>query len=90
MIDQIVKTEEELRKLIRKDLKKAGHQCAPTKKELDEQVETFMDDEDLAPKEYPIHVYVDFTFLYHGLDVDLITSSHCQTKAEMEEILKQF
>jgi hypothetical protein len=90
MINQVVRSEEELRKLIRKDLKKAGSQCAPTKKELDEQIKTFFEDEELAPKEYPTYVYVDFTFQYHGFDVDLLTTSNCLTKTELEEILEQF
>lgn len=90
MINGIIKSEEELRTLIRKDLKKAGHQCAPTKKELDEQIESFFEDEELRPKEYPAYVYIEFTFLYHGFDVDMISTSHCLTKSEMEAILKQF
>jgi hypothetical protein len=90
MIEGIIKSEEELRKLLRKDLKEAGRQCAPTKKELDEQIEDFMNDEDFQPKEYPIYIYVDFTFVYHGFDVELLSTSHTLTKAEMQKLLNEF
>lgn len=90
MIKQIIRSEEELRTLIRKDIKKAGHQCAPTKKELDEQVESFMSDEELAPKEYPIYAYIEFNFIYHGFDVDMLSTSHFVTKEEMEKVISEF
>jgi hypothetical protein len=90
MINQVVRNEEELRVLLRKDLKKAGSKCAPTSKELDEQVENFMNDEDLAPDEYPIYIYVDFTFLYRGFDVDCLTTSHTLTKSQMQDFMTKF
>jgi hypothetical protein len=90
MISQVIRNEEELRALIRKELKKAGSQCAPTSKELDEQVENFMNDEDLVPDEYPIYMFIDFTFQYHGLSVDCLTTSHTLTKSQMRDFMTKF
>lgn len=90
MISQVVRNEEELRVLLRKEFKNSGSKCVPTNKELDEQIENFMNDEDLAPDEYPIYMFIDITFLYRGFDVDCLTTSHTLTKSQMRDFMTKF
>jgi hypothetical protein len=87
MIRQIVKDEESLSKLLRKEIcKRAAPQFQTTEKELDEAMIKFFNENKI--KEYPIFIQFDVMFVYRGFNVDIIFSSCLLTKEEMQEYLK--
>ena len=72
MIKQIVKSEEELIKLIKKEVKSrslSNNQHGSDKDELNLAVDSFL--EQYPIKKYPVLVFAKFNFRYKGFDYDL-------------------
>jgi hypothetical protein len=84
MIKQIINSKEELCILLRQDLIESAEQHENTEEELNEQIQTFLDDD--APEQYPVFAIIDNTFLYHGFDIDLYTTCEFLTKEEIIDL----
>ncbi len=92
MIRQIVKSEKELIKLIKRELnsrEESNNQHQDnTEKEIQDMVDEFFEIE--TPEKYPVYMFADFTFIYHGFDIDLVVSSTYYTDEDFAGIRKDF
>lgn len=90
MIKQVVKSEKELRKLIKLDLNSSSSNKhgKNSKEEIENVIEYFLEVNENI--QYPCFIFADFTFTYRGLDVDLVLSSLILSKDELLEIVDTF
>lgn len=88
MIKQIIKSQDELEKLIREELKspeKSNNQHGDnTEEELQNILDTFFEKD--TPESYPVVAVIEFDFIYRGFDVNLNCVVNFFTPTEIAEI----
>lgn len=91
MIKKLVKSEEELIKLVKKELRSqdlSNNQHGSDKKELNQFVNGFLEATNI--KEYPVFVIAEFNFTYSGFNYKLHETSCVLNKREASKLLESF
>lgn len=91
MIEQIVHSEDELKKLVIKELlddDASNNQHGEDEEHNEEIWNDFI--QEYPIESYPVYVVAEFDFYYRGFDISLRASAKVITKKELQSILKDF
>lgn len=81
MIKQIIHSEKELRKLLKEEiLSNSSKMFTISKNEIDEHMIDLMRE---LPKNYPVFMFIELTFVFKGFHIDLVSSWLAMDKDEL-------